>query len=96
MKFGQIHQIFFFSFYFSLPPLQIDQVTQILANHQILLPLHCSSSITAPLSFLGWRIWGGPRQIFERFVLPSLPLTSTALDPQPASRWTSANPQDPS
>jgi hypothetical protein len=52
MKFGRIHQIFFFAFSFSLPPLQIDQVTQILASHQILLPLHCSSSITAPCPFL--------------------------------------------
>jgi hypothetical protein len=52
MKFGRIHQNLLLFFSFSFPHLQIDQVTQILASHQILLPMHCSSSITAPLSFL--------------------------------------------
>jgi hypothetical protein len=52
LKFGQIHQTFFFSFIFSLTHLQIDQVTQVLASHLFFFPLHCSSSIPAPLSFL--------------------------------------------
>jgi hypothetical protein len=57
LNFGQIHQILFFSYSFSLPPLQINQVTQILASHRIPLPLHYGNIITAPLSFLGWKIW---------------------------------------
>jgi hypothetical protein len=52
LKFGQIRQTFLFSFLFSLTHLKIDQVTQVLASHLLFFPLHCSSSILAPLSFL--------------------------------------------